>query len=208
VTPTATERPPARRRRSQKERSDTTIAEVLDAAREMFARDGYAVTSLDTVCAAAGVSRGAIYYHFTDKRQLFRTVYEREQRRLARVVVAAYEQHAEDPWEGVYQGSQAFLRATLDPSVQRIVLLDAPTALGPRTVRQAGSTCLNMMIIGIAHATGPRPQAVEPLAHLLYGVVCESAMTVARAEHPQQALAETLTELRAIFEALAAARTG
>jgi AcrR family transcriptional regulator len=45
---------------------------ILDAAFEVFARDGYRQASVDTVAATAGVAKHTIYNHFGDKERLFR----------------------------------------------------------------------------------------------------------------------------------------
>lgn len=44
---------------------------ILDAAKELFVRNGYASTSMDAVAAEAGVSKLTVYSHFNDKETLF-----------------------------------------------------------------------------------------------------------------------------------------
>jgi TetR/AcrR family transcriptional repressor of mexJK operon len=44
---------------------------ILDAAKDLFVRNGYAGTSMDAVAAEAGVSKLTVYSHFTDKETLF-----------------------------------------------------------------------------------------------------------------------------------------
>ena len=51
-------------RRTQAERTEATTSALVDAARELFARDGYDATSLDAVAARAKVTKGAVYHHF------------------------------------------------------------------------------------------------------------------------------------------------
>jgi TetR/AcrR family transcriptional repressor of nem operon len=46
--------------------------EVLDHAMHVFWRNGYELSSLDDICAAAGVSRSTLYATFGDKRELLR----------------------------------------------------------------------------------------------------------------------------------------
>ena len=193
------------RRRTQRERSEATTSELLEAARELFAQDGYAATSLDAIAAAAGVTKGAVYHHFAGKREIFRAVFEREQRRLAAIEADAY-RRKRDPWEGFYSATRAFLEASLDPGVQRITLLDAPGALGWETMREIEAP---NALAGIRHALRESMDAgriaerpVEPLANLLFGAVCEAAMAVARAENQRTAQRGVLAALRELLRGL------
>ena len=192
--------------RRQRERSDATVDDLLTAARALFAADGYAATSLDAVCDRAGVTKGALYHHFSGKRQLFSAVYSREQELLNARISAAYREVADDPWEAVHEGSRAYLEASLDPGTQRITLLDAPGALGWEAMHELGVNCRELTLRGVERAVrrgAIAPRAAEPLASMLYGGLSESAMAVVRSDDPQAALAETLAGLRLMFDALA-----
>lgn len=46
-------------------------ARILEAARELFLRDGFGATSMDAVTARAGVSKATVYAHFAGKEELF-----------------------------------------------------------------------------------------------------------------------------------------
>jgi AcrR family transcriptional regulator len=193
-------------RQRQRERSDATVEDLIRAGRALFAADGYAATSLDAVCERAGVTKGALYHHFAGKQQLFTAVYARAQEQLGATISAAYLKAADDPWEAVYEGSRAYLEASLDPEVQRITLFDAPGALGWEAMRDLGVNCRELTLRGVDRAirTGaipPRPAG--PLTSMLYGGLGESAMAVVRAEDPQAALEETLADLRTLFDAIA-----
>ncbi len=60
----------------KQERSRATRAQLIAAAREIFARDGYEMARLEDIAAAAGKTRGAFYAHFEDKEQLFFAIFE------------------------------------------------------------------------------------------------------------------------------------
>ena len=62
--------------RRTKDESEQTRRAIVEAARSVFARQGVAHTSLDDVARAAGVTRGAIYWHFTNKAELFNAMRE------------------------------------------------------------------------------------------------------------------------------------
>ena len=193
-------------RRTQRERSETTTAELLAAARELFARDGYEATSLDGIAAAAAVSKGALYHHFGSKRDVFRAVFAAEQRRLAELEEAAYLRR-DDPWDAFIAGCEAFLEASADPGVGRITLRDAPGALGQGEVRELEAGAFAMTRVGLRRAMeagriAPRP--VDPLATLVFGSLCALAAEIAIAEEPERALHDSVAELRRVLGALAA----
>jgi AcrR family transcriptional regulator len=192
-------------RRTQAERTEATTGALVDAARELFAADGYAATSLAAVAARANVTKGAVYHHFDGKQQLFEAVFTREVERMATPLVAAYARK-KDPWDAFKAGCRAFLDECLDPDLQRIVLLDALTAIGWEQVRRLEGPLLEMMQLGILQAAeagriAPRPP--EPLAHFLYGALCETAMIVARADDQKVAHRQAVTEIGRILDGLA-----
>jgi AcrR family transcriptional regulator len=192
--------------RTQRERTEATTAQLTEAARRLFATRGYEATSLEDVVAAAGVTKGALYHHFSSKRELFRAVFEDMEREFARVCQKAYAA-AGDPWDGFHAGCRAFLEATLDPGVQRICLLDAPAVLGWETVREIEAEySLAMMETGLRHAIengriASRPTG--PLAHMLMGALNEGAMMVARAKDQRGAMQEVAREVESLLAALA-----
>jgi AcrR family transcriptional regulator len=66
-----------RKRKTQAERREDTREQVLAAAARVFARNGFHATSLESVAEEAGFSRGAVYYNFADKEELFLELLDR-----------------------------------------------------------------------------------------------------------------------------------
>jgi AcrR family transcriptional regulator len=64
----------------QQLRTKETQARLLDAAEEVFVRDGYEVAQLDEIAAMAGRSKGAVYAHFKSKEDLFLVLFEHRTR--------------------------------------------------------------------------------------------------------------------------------
>ena len=60
--------------RKTKEEALTTRAQIIDAARRVFHAEGVNRSTLDKVARAAGVTRGAVYWHFANKSELFLAV--------------------------------------------------------------------------------------------------------------------------------------
>ena len=196
--------PTKQARRTQAERTEATTAALVDAARELFAQDGYAATSLDAVAAKARVTKGAVYHHFEGKQRLFEAVFAREVERLAAVLPAVYASK-QDPWEAFEASCRAFLAEYLEPGLQRIVLLDALAAMGWDGVRRVEAPLLEMMEVAITRAVkagriAPRPAG--PLAHFLYGALCETSMNVARADNQNAAYRKAVTELGHVMDGL------
>ncbi len=196
--------PTKQARRTQAERTEATTTALVDAARELFAQDGYAATSLDAVAAKARVTKGAVYHHFEGKQQLFEAVFAREVERLAAVLPAVYASK-QDPWEAFEASCRAFLAECLEPGLQRIMLLDALAAMGWDGVRRVEAPLLEMMEVAITRAVkagriAPRPAG--PLAHFLYGALCETSMNVARADNQNAAYRKAVTELGHVMDGL------
>ena len=60
----------------QQLRTQETQARLLDAAEEVFVRDGYEAAQLDEIAARADRSKGAVYNHFKSKEDLFLVLFE------------------------------------------------------------------------------------------------------------------------------------
>lgn len=72
--------------RRTKEDAEKTRKSIMDAAESVFLENGVSATSLDAVARAAGVTRGAIYWHFRDKSHLLEALVERTQFPVADVI--------------------------------------------------------------------------------------------------------------------------
>jgi AcrR family transcriptional regulator len=173
--------------------SEATRAKLLAAARALFADRGFAHVGTEEIVRAAGVTRGALYHQFADKRDLFAAVFEEVEAEL--IAEAAGRMAGEhDPLEAMKAACRGWLDASSRPEAQQIVLLDAPAVLGYETWREIGerhglgavmAACQLAIDAGVLE-----PQPVRPLAHVLVGALDEAALYVARAEDPKAALAE------------------
>jgi AcrR family transcriptional regulator len=66
-----------RKRKTQAQRREETRELLVEAAARVFARRGFHATSLDAIAEEAGFSRGAVYYNFADKEELFLELLDR-----------------------------------------------------------------------------------------------------------------------------------
>jgi AcrR family transcriptional regulator len=192
-------------KRTQAERSEATRGALIAAARSLFAERGYADVGTEEIVREAGVSRGALYHHFDDKRDLLGAVYEQLESELAAQFAGGVTPGA-DALEVLRQGADMFLDHCLEPEVQRIALLDAPAVLGWERWREIGARYALGLIEGVLkagmEADQIRPQPVESLSHALLGALDEVAMLVARAEDPAAARRDAGATIDGLLAAL------
>lgn len=191
------------------ERSQRTRAELIAAARRLFADRGYADVSVEDIVRRAGVTRGALYHQFPGgKEDLFAAVFDEvEEGVMAGIADTLAEAGAENPIAGVRAGIDATLALALDPKLVRLTILDAPGVLGWEAWRAAGERYgLGLVRAGLTAAmdAGEIPRApVDPLAQLLLAAVEEAIVFVARADDPKLALEEARGALNRLIDGLA-----
>jgi AcrR family transcriptional regulator len=195
------------KRTKHDERSEATRGALIAAARALFALRGFAAVGTEEIVRAAGVTRGALYHQFADKRELFAAVFEQLEAELAQRMAKAAA-GAPDPLAALRVGSDAWLEAATEPDVGRIVLLDGPAVLGWERWREIGMRHgLGLVEAALQAAMDAgllAPQPVRPLAHVLIGAVDEAALYVATAEDRPVARAEVGAVLDRLLTALAA----
>lgn len=181
------------------EQSAATRDALVAVARELFAERGYGDVPTEEIVRRAGVTRGALYHHFRDKRDLFHAVVEQVEIELTQRI-ATESLAGKDPVEALQIGAQAFLDACREPAIQQILLADAPSVLGWSAWRELGSRYGLGVIeaaLGAAMDAGLiARQPIKPLSHLLLGALDEAAMYVATADDA----ASARTEMGAILD--------
>jgi AcrR family transcriptional regulator len=170
-------------RRTQADRSATTRAALVKAARELFADQGFAATTRDQIAQQAGVTRGALYHHFESKTAVFAAlVVELEDELVERVLSAAAE--GEGVRAQLHLGCRAYMDACADPTIARI-LVDAPAVLGVAACRALDAeACLPLLEDGFARAEAEGvevPGDPGVAAALLLGFLNEAAGLIAAA---------------------------
>src|ERR1700739_949461 len=167
----------------------------------MYARHGYEGTSIEAVLAAAGVSRGALYHHFTGKEALFEAVLSAVTDRVTAELTEAISE-CTDPVDAMRTAALAWIGLAGDPVIQRVVLVDAPSVLGWERWRTMddGQTlgAMRAMLQAVsdsgrpppAAGAPPRPALVAPFSHMILAALDEIALVVARAPDSGAAVAE------------------
>lgn len=193
-------------RRTRAEMEETR-ATLLATARKVFSEEGYAETSMDDLTAQAGLTRGALYHHFGDKKGLLGAVVDQidDEMDLRLQVISS---NAQDPWQGFCNRCRAYLEMALEPEFQRIVLRDAKAVLGgssPESQRHCVQSmrCLigDLIQQGVVDDVDP-----EGLASLIYGSLAEAAFWIAEGDESDSRLAKAMAALNLLLRGLR--RTG
>jgi AcrR family transcriptional regulator len=196
-------------RRTQEERSAQTCAALVAAARRLFGSESFADVGAERIVREAGMSRGALYHHFSDKADLFAAVLDEVEAEIAqRVIDAVADFDPADTIAMLLAGSDAWLDASTEPDLQRIVLLDGPSVLGWDRWREICLRHTVGLIAGLLQHGMDRgvlaPQPVLALTHVLVGAIDEAALYIARADDPGAARREMDVVIRRLTASLAA----
>lgn len=109
-------------RTSRATRSDNRLPELLDAAARLFARHGYAGTSMRDIALEVNMLPGSVYYHFASKEELLVAVYAAGVRELEQAAAEAITGQ-DDPWLRLESLCRAHLEAVLRDSDYAHVLI-------------------------------------------------------------------------------------
>jgi AcrR family transcriptional regulator len=173
--------------RRHTERSEATRQRLLSTARALFAERGYDATPIEEILTHTGLSKGAFYHHFADKRELLAAVYEELERELT-AMLAGVGRDLRDPMARIDRGCQAFLDVCLDPAVHRIALVDAPAVLGWRRWREIDAQHgFGLLLAGLRSAARAGRIPAEHLVergHLLLASLMEAALLVGASAEP------------------------
>jgi AcrR family transcriptional regulator len=181
-------------------------AKLISAARRAFAAKGFAAASMDELTADVGLTRGALYHNFGDKKGLLAAVVAQldgEMAGRAQDLAAA----APNDWEGLLTEGSAYIEMALDPEVRRIVLLDGPAFLGDPTQWPSQNACLEMTKRTVGRLIAQRimkPVDDEAAARLLNGAALNAALWVAASDEPSAVLPKAIQAFRIMASGLLA----
>jgi AcrR family transcriptional regulator len=198
-------------RETLRERATSTRAALVDAARYLFARQGYHGTGTEEIVARAAVTRGALYHHFAGKEDLFAEVFRVV---AAELVIRANESVAAlsgDLWAQVSQALERYLElVAANEEYRRVLLIDGPSTLGWARWRELQS---EFVASGIASALGMlmdegsvARQPTEPLANLIQAALNDAALEMGHSDQPPGELGEAARAFQFLLSGLREAR--
>lgn len=190
------------RRSEQRER---TRRRLLQLARAEFARFGYEGASTERLVARAGLTRGALYHQFEDKRALFAAVLAEAQADILGAIERAAVMAA-SPWDSLRDGCRAFLDTASRPTLSRIVLIDGPAVVGWREWRRMDDEHgVQSLREGLRAALGggaAQNLDLDAMAVMLSGAMNEAALWICHQKDRAEALGKALQVLDCWLEPL------
>lgn len=177
---------------------------LIKAARRAFAEKGYAAASMDELTAEVGLTRGALYHNFGDKRGLLAEVVNQIDSEMASRAKAIGSQTS-DAWQGLLAEGAAYIEMALDPEVQRIVLLDGPAVLGDPSQWPSQSSCLQGSKETVERLISNdilKPLDAEAVARLLNGAALNAALWVAASDDKENVLAKAVEAFHSLASGL------
>ncbi|MCU6676821.1 TetR/AcrR family transcriptional regulator [Leclercia sp. H6S3] len=187
-----------------KRRSETmeeNREKLIAAARKAFAEKGFVAASMDDLTASVGLTRGALYHNFGDKKGLLAAVVDQIDGEMAQRAKAEAAEVVDD-WERLLAEGVAYIKMALDPEVQRIVLLDGPAFLGDPAQWPGQLSCLEstrQSIIKMLEGGVIKPVDADAAAYMLNSAAMSAALWIAASQDPQKALPDII----AVFTQLA-----
>ena len=187
------------------EQSQRTRRALLDTARATFAAQGYAAASTEEIVRQAGVTRGALYYHFRDKAALFEAVFDEVGQEYMAALRADVMSVEGDAWRRLMLGVERFLDRLLDPSVRRILYLDGPAVLdwsSSERRREPAFALLRDIFAPLMAAGLIERLPLDALVRQLWALFFQAAVDIAQADEGALALRERQVVLRRILYGL------
>lgn len=177
---------------------EETRAKLIQAARQAFATKGYAASSMDDLTAEVGLTRGALYHNFGDKKGLLQAVVAQIDAEMLQRMRGAHDS-AESRWQGFLAEGIAYIEMSLEPEIQRIMLLDGPAVLGDPSQWPNQNACLlttAQTIRDLIDEGTVKPVDPEAAARLVNGAALNAALWIAAADEPQAVLAKAVEAFR------------
>jgi AcrR family transcriptional regulator len=187
-----------------------TRAKLVAAARHAFGTVGYAEASMDDFTAAAGLTRGALYHHFGDKKGLLEAVIaeiDAEMNERLHAVSAS----AGNAWQGLVDECTAYIEMALEPEIQRIVMRDGPAVLGDPAQWPSQSECIRSMTASLQRLVEEGVIVAvdsEASARLLSGASLHAAQWIANSPEPEATSKRAVEAFNTLLEGLRVESSG
>lgn len=191
-------------RKPRSEMIAETRAKLLTAGRKAFGSVGYAEASMDDFTASAGLTRGALYHHFGDKKGLLQAVVSEIDAEMTERL-CAISAKASTRWQGFVDENVGYVQMALEPEIQRIMFRDGPAVLGDPSGWPSANGCIatiarslsSLLEEGTIIEIDP-----EAGARLINAASSSAAQWIANSDNPQETSQRAVETFRKFLEGL------
>jgi AcrR family transcriptional regulator len=179
---------------TQVDRSAATRENILTVARIAFVRDGYDGASLDKISKDAGVSKGALYHHYSDKKALFAALFQRVCLEVVNAVGVLITSHNGSARDQLKAASISWLK-TIEASDARTILLDlGPRVLGYNRARALEDEIALKPLLGLVEAVIRSEKLANDISPLFGARLINATLTeIAILRHGPKGAAPTIS---------------
>lgn len=178
----------------QRAKSAATRGALIAVARAHFTQYGYHQTGTNELVALASVTRGALYHHFADKKDLFEAVFRQVAEETAQRANQAAFAHSGNLWEKFLAAMESYLKLRADdPEAQRILTIEGPAVFGWERWRELQSDTLDVITDTLAELMDQnliRRLPPRALAGQISAALNDAALSVANSPNPEAELRE------------------
>lgn len=191
-------------RKPREEMIAETRAKLIAAGRRAFGTVGYADASMDDFTAGAGLTRGALYHHFGDKKGLLQAVLQQIDAEMT-LRLNRISADAPSRWQGFVEECVAYIEMALEPEIQRIMFRDGPAVLGDVSQWPTNNGCIAALSRSIEQLKADGVMAdidTEAAARLINGASSHAALWIAKSENPEETSKRAVDGFRTLLEGL------
>lgn len=154
-------------------------------ARKLFTKKGYSGANTNELVERASVTKGALYHHFANKKELYHAVVEDAEQELVEKLETAGA--GKKPWDRLHAMCRAYLDSCRDPAFARMLVLEAPVVLGWKTWCNLEQKYEVATLARCLDEAGALSEPAETLAQVILGALTTGARVIATSPDPEQA---------------------
>jgi AcrR family transcriptional regulator len=184
-----------------------TRSAVLDAAKALFVAKGFEATSVEDIAKLSESSKGAVYHHFSDKKELFAEVFRASEAAIIQTTVESMVESA-PPWDQIEDATRAFLRGYVADDEARALLRQAIGVLGWERVRALDEETALPILRGafgeLIRLGEIRPLPIDATSEMVFGLYCNAVLFIAASDAADSTSRDVETVVLALLRGLRA----
>lgn len=191
-------------RKPRSEMIAETRTKLLAAGRKAFGSIGYAEASMDDFTAEAGLTRGALYHHFGDKKGLLSAVVAEIDAEMTKRL-CDISSKASSRWEGFVEENLGYVRMALEPEIQRIMFRDGPAVLGDPSRWPNANGCISAVARSLSALKEEGTIGdidPEACARFINAASSSAAQWIANSDDPETTSKRAVDSFRSFLEGL------